>query len=34
LREMGLSSKEKILREIWGLRLSTFGWDVRVGNKF
>jgi hypothetical protein len=25
LREMGLSSKEKILREIWGLRLSTFG---------
>jgi hypothetical protein len=25
LREMGLSSIEKILREIWGLRLSTFG---------
>jgi hypothetical protein len=24
-KEMGLSSKEKILREIWELRLSTFG---------
>jgi hypothetical protein len=31
-KEMGLSSKEKILREIWELRLSTFGWDGWVGN--